>query len=319
MGGSSSPASLLINISALWKKLHENYYKLGVRIFWLDACEPEIRPGHPQNLRLYAGPGQAVINRYPTDHARAVYDGMRAAGEDEIITLCRSAWAGSQRYGAAVWSGDIGVSFETLRAQIRAGLNIGLSGIPWWTSDTGGFHGGDANDPNYRELMIRWFQYGVWCPLFRLHGDREPRTPFRSEMTGGPNEVWSYGDEAYRIISKLLLLRERMTPYILEQMRVASGRGTPPMRPLWFDDPADEIAWTVEDAFGFGPDVVVAPISELGARARKVYLPARSDWRHAVTGEALSGGEWHEIEAPLEWIPTFVREGADLDFGRLLS
>jgi alpha-D-xyloside xylohydrolase len=303
----------------LWQKLRDNYYELGIRVFWLDACEPELRPGHPQNLEFHAGPGQAVANRYPLDHARAVHDGMRSAGEDEIITLCRSAWAGSQRHGAAVWSGDIGATFEALRAQIRAGLNIGLSGIPWWTTDIGGFHGGDPADPEYRELVIRWFQYGVWCPLFRLHGDREPRMPLSTEKTGGPNEVWSYGSEAYAIIAGLLRLRERMQPYILEQMRIASARGTSPMRPVWFDDAEDERAWDVEDQFCFGPDVLVAPVTELGARRREVYLPRRSAWRHAVTGERFGGGESHEAESPLEWIPVFVRDDADLDLGLLSS
>jgi alpha-D-xyloside xylohydrolase len=303
----------------LWERLHENYYKRGARAFWLDACEPEIRPEQTQNLRFHAGPGSSVINRYPLDHARTVHDGMQSIGDDEIITLCRSAWAGSQRYGAAVWSGDIGVTFETLRAQVRAGLNIGLSGIPWWTSDIGGFHGGDPDDPDYRELMIRWFQYGVWCPLFRLHGHREPRTPLTTEINGGPNEVWSYGDKAYSIISKLLLLRERITPYILEQMRQAAKRGLPPMRPLWFDDPDDETAWTIEDEFMFGPDVLVAPIGELGARTRTVYLPASSDWHHAVTGESFKGGDSYDVDAPLEWIPVFVRDGSRLDFGQLIA
>ena len=303
----------------LWSKLHQNYYKHGIRVFWLDACEPEVRPSDPRNLRLFSGPGAAVINRYPLDHARTVYDGMRAAGEEEILTLCRSAWAGSQRYGAAVWSGDIGVTFAALRAQVVAGLNIGLSGIPWWTSDIGGFHGGDPDEPEYRELIIRWFQYGVWCPLFRLHGDREPRTPFNASFTGGPNEVWSYGDEAYAIIARLLLLRERMRPYIVEQMRVASERGVPPMRPLWFDNPSDDAAWPVEDQFLFGPDVVVAPVTEYGARSRRVYLPAGTRWRHAVTGDVLPGGTERELAAPLEWIPVFLREGSDLEIGQLLA
>ena len=302
----------------LWQQLQQHYYAHGVRAFWLDACEPEIRPEQTANLRLHAGPGNAVINRYPLDHARAIYEGTQRAGDEEVISLCRSAWAGSQRYGAAVWSGDIGVTFEALREQIRAGLNIGLSGIPWWTSDIGGFHGGDPDDPDYRELMIRWFQYGVWCPLFRLHGHREPRTSMNTEINGGPNEVWSYGEEAYRIVSKLLLLRERMTPYILEQMRRASELGTPPMRPLWFDNPTDDIAWTIEDQFMFGPDVLVAPITELGARGRSVYLPDWCDWRHAILDKTLLGGHWHDVEAPLEWIPVFVPDGSNLEFGQLL-
>jgi alpha-D-xyloside xylohydrolase len=303
----------------VWERLYENYYRLGVRVFWLDACEPEIRPGQVENLRLDAGPASSVINRYPLDHVRTVYDGMHGVGDDEVVALCRSAWAGSQRYGAAVWSGDIGATFEALRAQIRAGLNIGLSGIPWWTSDIGGFHGGDPDDPDYRELVIRWFQFGVWCPLFRLHGHREPRTPLSADISGGPNEVWSYGEKAYSVISKLLLLRERVTPYILEQMRHAAARGTPPMRPLWFDDPGDETGWTIEDQFTFGPDVLVAPITDLGARKREVYLPSRHAWRHAVTGETFAGGAWYEVDAPLEWIPVFVREGSSLDFGQLLA
>jgi alpha-D-xyloside xylohydrolase len=303
----------------LWERLYENYYRHGVRAFWLDACEPEIRPEQTGNLRFHAGPGRSVFNRYPLDHVRTVHDGMHDVGDDEIVALCRSAWAGSQRYGAAVWSGDVATTFEALRAQIRAGLNIGLSGIPWWTSDIGGFHGGDPDDPNYRELMIRWFQYGVWCPLFRLHGHREPRTPLTTEISGGPNEVWSYGDEAYGIISKLLLLRERVTPYILEQMRDAAERGVPPMRPLWFDHPHDETAWTIEDEFTFGPDVLVAPITELGARQRTVYLPASCDWRHAITGDTFKGGDRYDVDAPLEWIPVFVREGSSLEFGQLLA
>jgi alpha-D-xyloside xylohydrolase len=303
----------------LWQQLNENYRALGAGAFWLDACEPEIRPEQAANLRFHVGPGSAVINRYPLDHARAIYDGMQRTGDEDVISLCRSAWAGSQRYGAAVWSGDIGVTFDALRAQIRAGLNIGLSGIPWWTSDIGGFHGGDPDDPDYRELMIRWFQYGVWCPLFRLHGHREPRTAMDVNISGGPNEVWSYGEEAFGIVSKLLLLRERVMPYILEQMREASELGTPPMRPLWFENPTDQTAWTIEDQFMFGPDVLVAPITELGARSRSVYLPDSCEWRHAFLGETLLGGGWHEVEAPLEWIPVFTREGSALELGELLA
>ena len=117
---------------------------------------------------------------------------MRAEGETEIVTLCRSAWAGSQRYGAVVWSGDIPSTFESLQIQVRAGLNIGLSGIPWWTTDIGGFFGGDPTHLISASLIVRWFQYGAFCPVFRLHGYRLPTEP----MNGGPNEVWSFGDEA---------------------------------------------------------------------------------------------------------------------------
>jgi alpha-D-xyloside xylohydrolase len=302
----------------LWEKLRENYHALGIDVFWLDACEPEIEPGQTDNLHLHAGPGPAVINRYPLDHAQAVHDGLRDTGEEAILTFCRSAWAGSQRYGAALWSGDIAPTFEALAAQIPAGLNTALSGIPWWTSDIGGFHGGDPEDSDYRELVIRWFQYGLWCPIFRLHGHREPRTTgLTAGLTGGPNEAWSFGDEAYRIISELLQMREQLTPYILTQMQVAAETGVPPMRPIWFDYPHDERAWEIEDAFLFGPDVLVAPITELGARSRHVYLPIGANWQDAATRAVLSGGEAYSVEAPLERIPVFVREGAEVNLARV--
>lgn len=294
----------------VWEQLYTNYYQYGIKVFWLDACEPEIKPGHVDNLRLTVGPGREVMNRYPADHARTVYEGMRAAGEDQVVSLVRSAWAGSQQWGAFLWSGDIPATFESLAAQVRAGLNVGLSGIPWWSTDIGGFHGGDPSDPDYRELIVRWFQYGVWCPLFRLHGDRLPRTPLSQAMSGGPNEIWSYGDDAYVILSEVLRLRERIRPYVLEQMASAAQDGLPPMRPLWFDFPGDETAWAIEDQYLFGPSVLVAPVTTLGARSRQVYLPEGATWTDAFTGEPSPGGKWSTVPAPLERIPIFLRDGA---------
>ncbi len=298
--------------SYLWDQLRANYYESGIKVFWLDACEPEIRPGHVDNLRLAAGPGPAVLNRYPVDHARGVYEGMLEAGETEVVSLIRSAWAGSQRWGAALWSGDIPATFESLAAQVRAGLNVALSGISWWTTDIGGFHGGDPESPAYRELLVRWFEYGVWCPLFRLHGDREPRVALSQEMTGGPNEVWSYGEEVYGILAGLLRLRERIKPYVLEQMAVAAAQGTPPMRPLFFDFPDDPEAWGIEDEFCFGPSVLVAPVTKLGERSRRVYLPAAATWTDPCSGETVCGGTWVDAAAPLERIPVYLRDGAQL-------
>jgi alpha-D-xyloside xylohydrolase len=237
---------------------------------------------------------------------------MHSTGEDQVVSLVRSAWAGSQQWGAFLWSGDIPATFESLAAQVRAGLNVGLSGIPWWSTDIGGFHGGDPGDPEYRELIVRWFQYGLWCPLFRLHGDRLPRNTLSQEMSGGPNEVWSYGDEVYGIVSAILRLREQIRPYILEQMAAASDHGLPPMRPLWFDFPDDATAWTIEDQFLFGPSVIVAPITEMGARSRRVYLPQGAAWTEALTDEHFDGGEWTTASAPLERIPIYLRDGASL-------
>jgi alpha-D-xyloside xylohydrolase len=293
----------------LWERLREGYYRHGIKVFWLDACEPEMYPSHPQNLRYRLGNGLAVGNIYPLLHEAGIWEGLRGEGETEIVTLCRSAWAGSQRYGAALWSGDIPSTFEALQKQVRAGLNVGLSGVPWWTTDIGGFHGGNIETPYFRELIVRWFQYGAFCPLFRLHGHRQPAEGWTS---GNHNEVWSFGDEAYGIIRELLFLRERLRPYIMAQMRLASAAGVPPMRPLFFDFPQDTASAGVDDEFLFGPDLLVAPVLEERARRRSVYLPAGATWRDAWTGESQPGGRWIEADAPLERIPLYLRDGAQL-------
>lgn len=293
----------------IWEKVKQGYYRHGIKVFWLDACEPEMLPMIPANLRYYAGDGESVANVYPMQHVQGFYEGMKAEGEEEMVFLCRSAWAGSQRYGAAVWSGDIQSTFEALQAQVRAGLNMGLSGIPWWTSDIGGFRGGDPSTPYFRELIVRWFQYGAFCPLFRLHGHRQPNS---SDFNGAPNEVWSFGEEAYEIIAELLRLRERLRPYIMEQMKQAHTKGTPPMRPLFFDSYHDPTCFAIEDEFMFGPDLLVAPVLHEGARSRQVYLPDGSTWTDAWSGVSLRGGQWNAADAPLCRIPLYLRDGASL-------
>ncbi|HLH57616.1 MAG TPA: TIM-barrel domain-containing protein [Streptosporangiaceae bacterium] len=297
----------------IWSRVLENYLRpYGIEAWWLDACEPELRPGFPANLHYHAGPGLEVGNLYPREHARAFYEGMTAEGRDGVVSFVRSAWAGSQRYGAALWSGDIPATFGSLRAQVRAGLNVAVSGIPWWTTDIGGFDGGDPVDPGYRELIVRWFQYGAFCPLFRLHGHREPRMPFGLHQTGGPNEAWSFGPDAYDRIREVLFLRERLRPYIMAQMRRAHTEGLPPMRPLFVDFPGDEAAWRADDAFMLGPDLLVAPVTEPGAEARAVYLPSGSRWADAWTGAEHDGGTVVEAAAPIDRIPLFLRDGASL-------
>jgi len=296
----------------VWQQVEKNYYELGVRAFWLDACEPEIKPGHPAGLRFTAGPGPAVANLYPREHARAFYEGMAGLGETEILMLCRSAWAGSQRYGAAVWSGDIPSTFDSFRVQVRAGLNMAMSGIPWWTTDIGGFFAGDPQDPTFRELLVRWFQFGAFCPLFRLHGDRQPNSRMGTAMTGGPNEVWSFGEDAYSVLKDYIFLRERIRPYVHEQASSTTKTGIPMMRPMLVDFPEDETSWDVDDQFMFGPDLLVAPVLEQGARSRRVYLPSGAQWANAWTGAPARGGAHVTAEAPLERIPLFLRDGAQL-------
>jgi alpha-D-xyloside xylohydrolase len=292
----------------LWQRVRRSYYDVGIRLFWLDACEPEMDDPDFGRLHLHAGPAREIGCLYPLMHQRGFWEGLREAGEEEIITLCRSAWAGSQRYAAAVWSGDIESTFASLAEQVRAGLNMGLSGICWWTTDIGGFVMGDPASAYFRELIVRWFQYGVFCPLFRLHGCRVPSDGF----SGGPNEVWAFGERAYGILREVMFLRERLRPYVMQQMHLASLTGTPPMRPLFFDFPDDPHSYEVEDEFLFGPDILVAPVTERGATQRAVYLPAGAEWTDAYGGERRRGGQRIVADAPLEHIPVYLRDGADL-------
>lgn len=299
----------------VWGKVKENYYDKGIRIFWLDEAEPEYSIYDFDNYRYHLGPNLQVGNYYPVQYAQTFFEGMQEAGQEGIVNLVRCAWAGSQRYGALIWSGDIDSSFTSMENQLKAGLNMGLAGIPWWTTDIGGFHGGDPNDPEFRECIIRWFQYGAFSPVFRLHGDREPAgAPLGTEggglcWSGAANEVWSYGEEAYSIFVKYMALREKLRPYIRSLMEAAHKKGTPVIRPLFYDFPSDVTAWEVEDQYMFGPDYLVAPILKQGARVRRLYLPAGSDWVDTLTGETYKGRQWIEVAAPLEHMPLFAREG----------
>ena len=296
----------------VWSVIKKNYYNHGIRIFWLDEAEPEYKVYDFENYRYHLGSDLQIGNVYPAMYAKNFYDGMVAAGQENPLNLLRCAWAGSQRYGALVWSGDIDTTFRTLREQFAIGLSMAMAGIPWWTTDIGGFHGGDQNDPNYRELLIRWFQFGAFCPVFRLHGYRLHGEPSANESkadTGGPNEVWSYGEEAYKILSHYLFLREELRPYIEQVMRETHEKGAPVIRPLFYDFPKDETAVANEDSYMFGPSLLVAPVMELGLRARPVYLPAGCSWTEAHTGKVYAGGQIVTAEAPLETIPVFEREG----------
>jgi alpha-D-xyloside xylohydrolase len=297
----------------VWEKVTAGYRRHGIRAFWLDACEPEIVSDNHEIAQYFLGQGTEVQGIYPREHARGFYEGLLQSGEGDVVLLCRSAWVGSQRYGAAVWSGDIDSTFEDLARQVPAGLNIGISGIPWWTTDIGGFRKGDPTTAYFRELVVRWFQFGVFCPLFRIHGVREPGPLVGSGQTGAPNEVWSFGDEAYGLIRTQLELRERIRPYVMEQMATASVTGLPPMRALFLEFPDEPPAWDVRDQYLFGPDVLVAPVTALGARERDVYLPEGASWLDAWTGERIEQNGWVTAAAPLHRIPVYLREGGSLD------
>ncbi len=297
----------------LWDKVRKNYYELGIKTFWLDEAEPEYTVYDFDNYRYFLGTDLEVGNIYPVEYARTFYEGMEAQGQKNIVNLLRCAWAGSQKYGALVWSGDIASSFESMRAQLSAGLNMGLAGIPWWTTDIGGFHGGDPGDPVFRELFARWFEWGAFLPVMRLHGDRQPRQPQvgvsggAACRSGAPNEIWSYGSEVLEICKKYISLRESMREYLRGIMIRAHEDGSPVMRTLFYEFPEDETAWEAEDEYMFGDKYLVAPVFEYGARKRQVYLPKGCSWKRYGSGLTFEGGQLITADAPLEEIPVFER------------
>lgn len=300
----------------VWNKAKRNYYDKGVKLFWLDEAEPEFGVYDYDNYRYYAGPVLEVGNIYPRMYAKTFFDGMQAAGEKQVINLLRCAWAGSQKYGALVWSGDIHSSFRSLRNQFAAGLNMGIAGIPWWTTDIGGFHGGNIHDPKFHELLIRWFQWGVFSPVMRLHGNRDPQVlpeqPYRDGIaqcpTGAPNEVWSYGEETGEILTACLQLREKLKPYISKIMAETHEKNSPVMRTMFFEFPDQAESWNIYDQYCFGPDLLIAPVMHEGARSRDVWLPAGETWIDFYTHEHYAGGQTLHQCTPLHQIPVFVRE-----------
>lgn len=302
----------------VWQKAKQNYYDKGIRVFWLDEAEPEYSVYDFDNYRYYLGPNVQIGNSYPVFYAKTFYEGMTKEGQRDVINLLRCAWAGSQKYGALVWSGDIHSSFKSLRNQLAAGLNMGMAGIPWWTTDIGGFHGGNPKDPSFQELLVRWFEWGTFCPVMRLHGERQPlQAPIGDYggglcVSGADNEVWSFGDENYSILKRYLELRKHMKPYIMELMKAAHEKGTPVMRPLFYDVPSDMKSWNIEDEYMFGPDVLVAPVLYAGETERKVYLPKGSRWKNYWTGEVVKGGSSVVVSTPIEQIPVFTRNGREL-------
>ena len=297
----------------VWQRLKENYVDNGVDLLWFDEAEPEIHPEHFDNLILSLGNGDEVGLIYPYYYAQLVYDGMKEMGRDDIVTLSRCAYIGAQKFGTLVWSGDIPSTFESLRKQIKSGLNMAMCGIPWWTTDIGGFYGGDIESDEFRELIVRWFQYGVFCPVFRLHGSRNghDRTRDIIEPSGGDNELWSFGDRDYEILRDLVFLRERLRPYIHDQMAIASKDGVPVMRPLLFDWPEDETCTSIGDEFLFGDDILFAPIVNRGETSRRVYLPA-GEWVFARDGKEYAGGQWITCTAELNEFIAFVKKGASV-------
>lgn len=297
----------------VWDKCKQNYFDKGVRLFWLDEAEPEYGTYDFKAYRYFLGSNQQVGNVYPQRYARGFYEGLSASGVERPLCLLRCAWAGSQRYGALVWSGDVMSTWEDFRKQVCAGLSMGFAGIPWWTTDIGGFHGGNPDDPDFRELLVRWFQWACYCPVMRLHGDRRPTQPvLRADGTpclnsGADNEVWSFGEEAYPILVKYMRRREALRPYVRGLMLQAHETGAPLLRAMFYAFPGEAALDGLKDQYMFGEDYLVAPVLTPGARSRDVVLSGGWRWENVDTGEVLEGGQTVRVPAPLDVIPVLRR------------
>lgn len=299
----------------VWQKCKQNYADVGIRLFWLDEAEPEFTGYAFANYRYHAGTVLECGNIYPREYARLFYEGQRESGQTDVVNLIRCAWAGSQRYGALVWSGDILSCYEDFRKQIAAGIHMGLAGIPWWTTDIGGFHNGRGDSADFRELLVRWFEYGTFCPVMRLHGARQPFTQIVNkagevrEQTGADNEIWSFGEDVYAILRRYVGIREKLRAYTRALMHEAHTTGAPVIRALFYEFPADSRAWETRETYLYGSDLLVAPVCYEHAKSRSVYLPRGADWLELSTGRTLAGGTDYVADAPLGTIPVFQRIG----------
>ncbi len=300
----------------VWELCKQNYFDLGIKMFWLDEAEPEYGVYDFDNYRYHQGPNLQVGNIYPQAYARAFYEGQKAAGQEDVVNLLRCVWAGSQRYGALAWSGDISSTFEDLRRQITAGLHMGIAGIPWFTTDIGGFHNGNIQDPDFHDLLIRWFQFATFCPVMRMHGDRAPYEDVttaegdRRLRSGAPNELWSFGEEVYDVLAKYVHLRESLRPYVRDLMRGAHKDGQPVMRAMFHEFPADRTCWELSDQYMFGGQLLVAPVVQPHSTQRDVYLPAGATWTELHTGVKTAGGRWVTADAAIDVIPVFAKDDA---------
>ena len=252
---------------------------------------------------------------YPQMYSRVFFDPMKELNHGPVVNLLRCAWAGSQKYGNVVWSGDVPSTFEAFYDQLQAGLNMGLAGIPWWTTDIGGFMTDDWEDPDFRQLLIRWYQFAVYARVLRMHGERGPiNIPPLDDRdwgggylhTGHENELWSYGEENYRIMKHYYEVRMAMKEYIKGLFEEVSENGSPLLRAMFYEFPEDPKCWELQDQYMFGYRYLVAPVFHLNQWQREVYLP-EGTWKDTRDGKCYEGGQVIVAEAPLETIPVFEK------------
>jgi alpha-D-xyloside xylohydrolase len=289
-----------------WRQISGQLFADGIDGWWLDASEPELdgRWGQYRDFTTATGAAFKVFNAYPLMHTTGIYWGQRAeTSKKRVFILTRSAWAGQQRNAAVTWSGDIEGTWNVFAKQIPAGLNFAASGIPYWNTDIGGFIGGDPADPGYAELFTRWFQFGAFCPMFRVHG------------TSHPKEMWRFDTNTEAILIRYDNLRYHLLPYIYSVAWQVSSDNYTMMRPLVMDFCQDTNVYDIADQYLFGPALMVCPVTRPGATNRSVYLPSGAQWIDFWTGRTFSGGQQIETTAPIQTLPLFVRAGSIIPYG----
>ena len=292
-----------------WNTLKTNMFDFGVDSWWMDAVEPENDA--LKGEMTYAGPGDFYRLTYPLMVSKAVYDGQRETTSDKrVCILTRSAFLGQQRYGTINWSGDIGGNWDAYTRQIVAGLNYTITGLPYWTTDIGGFFRpgrSQYTDEEFRELLTRWFQWGAFNPVFRIHG-------YQSET-----EPWKYGEQVEANMKKILNLRYRLLPYIYSEAWQITKNGSTMMRPLIMDFNGDDIALNQPYEYMFGKAFLVAPVTKPGVNQRDIYLPESTGWYDFWTGRHFDGGQTIKAASPLDRIPLYIKAGSIIPMGPFIQ
>lgn len=292
--------------------LTNNYKTKNIKLFWADQAEPEMNIYEQREYNTSKGNLEKMANRYPYEYL------MTIPREEGYPVLIRSAWFNSQKEGSLVWSGDIDSSFKSLREQIQILISMGLSGISWSTTDIAGFHSGDSTTQKFKELMIRWFQFAVFSPVLRMHGDRQPHSQKIGKTGGGvrtsgsSNEIWSFGTEVERILTKYIRIREKLVDYIFKLYEESTNFGYPISRSLFFEFPNDKKAWDDRLSYMFGSDLLISPVIDFEMKKMKVYLPDGNDWINVFNNKVYKGGKDYIIEFSLETLPVFCKKDSYL-------
>jgi alpha-D-xyloside xylohydrolase len=292
-----------------WNALNQGLFSKGVDSWWMDATEPENDA--LAGKQTYFGLGDFYRLTYPLFVSKAIYDGQRATDPNKrVAILTRSAFLGQQRYGTINWSGDIGYSWDTYKRQIVAGLNYNLTGMPYWTTDIGGFFrpgNTQYTDEKYHDILTRWFQWGAFNPIFRIHG-------YQTET-----EPWKYGEKVEGNMRNMMNVRYRLMPYIYSEAWQISKNGSTLMRPLVMDFSDDHKAVEQAYEYMFGNSFLIAPVTEPNVTQWNVYLPKASTWYDLWSGKRFDGGQTIKAAAPADKIPVFVKAGSIVPMGKFMQ